>query len=76
MNAVKEKIIEAITVMNDTDASSVWDFIVNRFQAHSWNDIKEVKPDEWDLEMLQEIASDPECHEFISSEEAMKELGL
>ena len=37
---------------------------------------EEAGPDEWDLEMLQEIASDPECHEFVSSKEAMKKLDL
>ncbi len=76
MSAVKERILGAITVMNDADASSIWDFIVNKFLGHSWDNIEEAKPDEWDLKMLQEIANDPECHEFVSSEEAMKELGL
>lgn len=42
----------------------------------SWDNIEEVEPDDWDLQMLSEIKADPECHEFISAKDAMKELGL
>lgn len=42
----------------------------------NWETVKEVTPDEWDLQMLQEIETNPECHEFVSEEDAMKELGL
>jgi len=42
----------------------------------SWDNIEEVEPDEIDLTMLKEIEDDPDCHEFISAEEAMKELGI
>lgn len=38
--------------------------------------IEEVEPDEFDLMLLDEIQKNPECHEFVSQEEAMKELGL
>ena len=38
--------------------------------------IEEVEPDEFDLMLLDEIKNDPECHEFVSQEELMKELGL
>ena len=38
--------------------------------------IEETVPDVWDRQMLREINEDPDCHEFISSEDAMKELGL
>lgn len=40
------------------------------------NPIQEVTPDQWDLKMLEEIATDPGCHEFVSADDAMKELGL
>lgn len=43
---------------------------------NSWNNIETVSPDEWDMKMLSDINSDPDCQEFISSDEAMKELGL
>ncbi len=76
MSAVKERILGAITIMDDVDASSVWNFIVQQFSNRSWDNIEEVTPDEWDRQMLQEIANDPDCHEFLSSQEAMKTLGL
>ena len=42
----------------------------------SWDDIEEVQPDEIDLMMLKEIEDDPECHQFVSADDVMKELGL
>ena len=39
-------------------------------------DIEEVEPDEIDLAMLKEIEENPECHEFVSREEMMKELNI
>lgn len=39
-------------------------------------DIQEVAPDAWDLEMLQDIEHNPDCHEFISQEDVLKELNL
>ena len=35
-----------------------------------------VVPNEVDLAMLKEVEENSDCHEFISQEEAMKELGL
>ena len=46
---------------------------------NSFNDflnIEEVEPDEVDLMMLKEIENNPDCHEFISQEELLKELNL
>ena len=40
------------------------------------DDIEEVEPDDWDMQMLSEIKDNPECHEFVSAKDAMKELGL
>lgn len=37
---------------------------------------EEVEPNEVDLAMLKEVEENSDCHEFISQEEAMKELGL
>ncbi len=78
MTAVKERIIGVISLMNDKDADTVWNMICDRFvvSLRSWDDIEEVEPDEWDLDMLKAASEDPECHEFVSSEEAMKALGL
>lgn len=36
----------------------------------------ELEPDEFVLMLLEEIRNNPECHEFVFQEEALKELGL
>lgn len=41
-----------------------------------WEEIPEIEPDQFDMQMLDSITKDPECHEVISSEEAYKELGI
>ena len=60
MNPVKERIIGAVSIMNDADAKIVWDMITDIFPSRSWEDVEEVEPDEIDLEMLREIAGDPD----------------
>ena len=60
MNAIKERIFGAVTVMNDSDAEKVWNFVI----------------DEWDLKMLEDIDKNPDCHEFVSQDELLKELNL
>lgn len=76
MTAIKERILGAVTVMNDTEAEAVWELIVANFPKRAWDDIETVTPDKWDEQMLANIEADPDCKEFISKEEAMKELGL
>lgn len=76
MNALKERILGAVTVMNDSDAEKVWNFVIENLSPKSWEDIEEVTPDEWDLKMLDDIGKDPDCHEFISQDELLKELDL
>ncbi len=63
MTAVKERIIGAVTVMNDDEAERFWNIIVNRF-APSWDNIEEEEPDEFDLQMLKAIETDSDCHKF------------
>ncbi len=46
------------------------------FMHYSWEEIPEITPDEIDLQMIKEMESDPDCHEFISEEELLKELGI
>lgn len=75
MSAIKERIFGAITVMSDEDARRLWNLISTEFSSHSWEEIETVSPDDWDIKMLNNL-DDPDCHEFISSEDAMKELGL
>lgn len=77
MNAIKERIFGAVTVMDNSSALKLWKFITNEF-VHSadWNSIPETEPDEFDLQMLAEIEQDKDCHEFIPADEAEKILGL
>ncbi len=76
MNAIKERILGAVAVMDDADAEKVWDFVIHNLTSRSWDDIEEVSPDEWDLKMLDDIKSNPDCHKFISQEDLLKELNL
>ncbi len=64
MTAIKEKIVGAVTVMSDTEAEEIWNIILQKYKPVSWDDIEEEAPDAIDLQMLQAIDEDPECHEF------------
>lgn len=75
MSAIKERILGAVTIMNDSDAEKLWSFIKKQFSI-SWEKIEDITPDEWDLQMLHEIEIDPDCQNYVSSEEALKVLGL
>ncbi|MBQ6113179.1 MAG: hypothetical protein IJL10_02835 [Synergistaceae bacterium] len=77
MNAIKERIFGAVTVMDNSSVLKLWEFITNEF-AHlaDWDSIPEKVPDEIDLQMLAEIEQDKDCHEFIPADEAEKMLGL
>lgn len=76
MSDIKERIIGAVTIMNEKDAEHFWEIIQVTFQNREWASIPEEKPDDIDLAMLAEIENNPDCHEFVSSETAMKELGI
>ena len=75
MSAVKERILGAVTVMSDIDAEKIWDIITKHF-SFDWDSVETVSPDDWDRKMLAEIKEDPDCRSFVSSEEAMKAIGL
>lgn len=55
--------------MSDTDAEGLWEIIVQKYTPVSWDDIEEVEPDEIDLQMLEAIEKDPDCHEFTKESE-------
>lgn len=76
MTAIKERILGAVSVMSDADAEIIWKLILDNFPKRSWDDVETITPDEWDLKMLADIEKTPDCKEFISAEDAMKELGL
>jgi len=48
--------------MKDGDAVMV-------HKNRGWDEINEVEPDEFDLEMMADIDINPDCKEFISDEE-------
>lgn len=56
-------------------AEKFWNIILTNFSP-SWDNIEETEPDEWDLKMLDEIDKNPDCHEFVSQDELLKELNL
>lgn len=45
MTAIKERIIGAVTIMNDSDAEKFWNIILNTFTP-SRDNIEDVEPDE------------------------------
>ena len=59
MNAIKERILGAITVMNNSDAEKVWDFMVNNLHPRSWDEIEEITPDDRDLKRLDDMDNNP-----------------
>lgn len=76
MSAIKERILGAVTVMSEADAEKVWKYVLDNLSSRSWDDIGETAPDDWDLKMLDDIEHNPECHEFVSQEDVLRELGL
>ncbi len=63
MSGIKERLLGAITVMDDASAMKLWDFILEQFD-NGWDAIEEVEPDSIDLQMIQEVENNPECLEF------------
>ncbi|MDE7435691.1 MAG: hypothetical protein K2N01_07735 [Lachnospiraceae bacterium] len=76
MNAIKERIMGAVTVMNDEQAEKIWNIIKLSMTEDAWENIEEIEPDEIDIQMQREIDSDSDCKEFLSSDAALKEIGL
>lgn len=76
MSNIKERIIGAVTVMNEEDAARIWKLITDTFQEKQWESIPVEEPDEIDINMIKEMKNDADCKEFVSSEQAMKMLGL
>ncbi len=73
---LKERIYGAVSIMNKEEVSYLWDIITSGFMHRSREDIPETVPDEIDLQMIKEMEEDPDCHEFVSEEEALKALGI
>jgi hypothetical protein len=71
MSEVKNRLIGAITVMDEAGAQRLW-AMVQQLYADSWDTIEEVQPDELDLQMIRQIQQDPDCQDFVSAQEAQK----
>lgn len=65
MSKTKERLIGAITVMDDTNAEKLWAYVQDLF-SDPWENIPEVEPDEVDLQMLENIKADPDCYNFTT----------
>lgn len=63
MSNVKERLLGAITVMDEASANRLWQFVLE-LSDNRWDLIEEVEPDAADLEMIQEALSDPDCQAF------------
>jgi hypothetical protein len=72
---LKGRLIEAISHMDEDSLRSVWYFIIDSVDA-SWDDIPTAQPDEWDLEISEEMKSNPECNDYVPADEAKRLLGL
>lgn len=66
---------QAIKFLNRQDTPTK-KHIVNAINSlpsgDEWDNIEVTTPDEWDMEMLREIQDDPDCHQFVASDEVMK----
>ena len=78
MSAMVAEVMRTIEKMDDRSAKAVFDWLGIRFQGTSkttsWDDVEEVEPDEFDLEMLKEIESDPDCKKYVSEDEMFARL--
>ena len=68
MSNVKERLLGAITVMNEEEAMRLWEFVLE-LSGNGWDAIEEVEPDEIicdeiDLQLIREAQSDPDCQVF------------
>ncbi len=70
MSDIKERLIGAITVMDEDGARRLWEIVEGLYsKAGGWDSVPEEDPDETDLEMIRDALSDPDCREFVPAEE-------
>lgn len=74
MSNVKERILGAVTIMNDSDAERVWELIQAVFVL---SNAEEVEPTSEELRAFDAYRNgDTDYQASISHEQLMKELGL
>ena len=73
MTATKGAIIRTVEKLDDKSADFVLDWLTRNFltvqMKDPWDMIEELEPDEFDLDMLNEIESNPDCSVFMTEEE-------
>jgi len=73
MTATKGAIIRTVEKLDDISADFVLDWLTRNIMTvqmkDPWDMIEEVEPDEFDLAMLNEIETNPDCDIFISEDE-------
>ena len=74
MSSIKERLLGAITVMNEEEAEELWNFIQKTY-SDPWAYIEEETLDDFDLEMLRAAKSDPDCSIFVTPEELKTAIG-
>lgn len=74
MSNVKERILGAVTIMNEKDAEKVWELIQATFAL---SNAEEVSPNPDELSAIQAYKSgDPDYQPSITHEQLLKELEL
>lgn len=79
MSNIKERIIGALSIMNDDDAASVWAFIQDGYmvKAKTWDDIEEAEPAEDELEIIKKYNSgDSDFLPSVTHDELRKQMNL
>ena len=74
MSSVKERIIGAVSIMNEKDAEKVWQLILATFALSNAEEAEPLPDEIAAIEAYQN--GDPEYQPAYSQEEVMKELGL
>ena len=52
--------------MDEDAAKEVWNFIIDYIAKHTWSDIEEVEPDEWDKAMITDIQTNPDKYKVVN----------
>ena len=70
METARELITGIIAHLDDNDLVKVWDILKLVIENDELEELA------FDLMAGHEIANNPECHEYITEEELLKDLGL
>lgn len=77
MTAIKERIIGALTIMDNQTAEQVWAYIQTLYSPQIWDTFPEVEATEDEIAALEAYNNgDPEYQPTYTHEQVLKELGL